>query len=217
MINEQTTRFEAIAIMNKCIAKKTPSEWYLMQDGVVVGTIQKDESGYVVSSKGVTKEPFNHFSKAIASMLDNFLRCANYLKTRKIYSDAIEAMQPRVKYFAANPNNDPYVITLRAGEGSPVSVLTNEGISDFVWCDIHTAKLPKTIIMIPDFMSAKEVADKTREAVNKNLGDNVDHPFFKREISVMRFSEATAANVRYYIDQNNDLTLAIHELGLQYA
>lgn len=217
MINEQTTRFEAIAIMNKCIAKKTPSEWYLMQDGVVVGTIQKDESGYVVSSKGVTKEPFNHFSKAIASMLDNFLRCANYLKARKIYSDAIEAMQPRVKFFAANPNKDPFVITLRAGKGSPVSVLTNEGISDFVWCDIHTEKLPKTIIMIPDFMSAKEVADKTREAVNRNLGDNVDHPFFKREISVMRFSEATAANVRYYIDQNNDLTLAIHELGLQYA
>lgn len=217
MINEQTTRFEAIAIMNKCIAKKTPSEWYLMQGGVVVGTIQKDESGYVVSSKGVTREPFNHFAKAIASMLDNFLRCANYLKTRKIYSDAIEAMQPRVKYFAANPDKDPFVITLRRDVGLLVSVLTNEGVSDFIWCDIDGVKLPKTIIMVPDFMSAKEIADKTREAVNRNLGDNKDHPFFKREISVMRFSEATAENVRYYINESNAMTLKIHELGLQYA
>lgn len=217
MINAQTTRFEAIAIMNKCIAKKTPSEWYLMLDGVVVGTIQKDESGYVVSSKDVTREPFNHFAKAIASMLDNFLRCANYLKARKIYSDAIEAMQPRVKYFAANPDKDPFVITLRRDVGLLVSVLTNEGVSDFIWCDIDGVKLPKTIIMVPDFMSAKEIADKTREAVNRNLGDNKDHPFFKREISVMRFSEATAENVRYYINESNDMTLKIHELGLQYA
>lgn len=218
MINEQTTRFEAIAIMNKSIAKKTPSEWYLIYSGVVIGTIQKDESGYVVSSEGVTREPFNHFAKAISSMLDNFMRCAHYLKARRVYQEAINNMQPRVKYFAANPQNDPFVITLRRDADCAVSVLTNEGISDFTWCDIHTEKLPKTIIMINDFMSAKEIADKTIEKVNRDLGNaNAEHPFFKREIRVMRFSEATAANVLFYMKEIDALTLQAHKMGLKDA
>lgn len=218
MANEQMQRFEAIALMNKSIAKKTPSEWYLIFDGVVIGVIQKDESGYVVTSDGVTREPFSHFAKAISSMLDNFMRCALYLKTRKSFEAAINNMQPRVKYFAANPNNDPFVITLRQDETTSVSVLTSDGISDFHWCDIHHEKIPKSIVLIPDFISAKRRADEVIESINKGLGnENAENPFFKREIRAMRFSEAHAENIKHYMRQIDDLTIQAHSMGLSNA
>lgn len=214
MINEQSTRFEAIAIMNKSIKRTTPESWVLEFDGVIVGEIKKVDGGYKVFSMGVTTEPFAHFAKAISSMIHNFMRCAQYLRHRKELSDAIEAMQPRVKYFAANPNNDPYVITLRRDEHCALSVLTNEGISDFTWCDIHTAKLPKTIVMIPDYISAKHEAERVIERVNRDLGNqNSEHPFFKREIRVMRFSEATSENIKHYMRLIDEMTLGAHSLG----
>lgn len=218
MANEQMKRFEAIALMNKSIMRTTPKSWVLVFDGVIVGNIDKTDSGYVVTSEGVTTEPFGHFAKAISSMIDNFIRCAFYLKNRKAFQDAINHMQPRVKYFAANPNNDPFVITLRADETTAVSVLTSDGVSDFHWCDIHHEKIPKSIVLIPDFISAKARAEEVVKSINAGLGnENAENPFFKREIRAMRFSEAHAENIKYYMRQIDDLTLNAHAMGLRNA